>query len=868
MKYKLCLPLTLLLLICLIAAGMTACNPRSNSPETEAATSAVTEAPTGSEEDTTDKTASDTEAAITEPVTTEAPFVLTALPPANVAREGFAVASRTKYNSHAIYSNVNVNDGDINSGYSNEWGVDFDASKEHYLFIDLTERRVIDHLKIYPYVEDEGGLPSAFDVFVSDDGKTYRKHTSASGVTPEAAKDGYIVDMDEVEAGFVKLVFTAYGPGDEKRGVHISLGEVEVYSPIDTATNMQLNLDDIWLFMDPDTSHQLAISYYRDGTPVDPNKKLTYISRDPAIAAVSEDGLITPVSYGKTEIEVFDGVNRATCAVEVRKDFYEEEFLVSTFFITYYVMPGKLEEAIDLTVKSGVTHLETPHWWDHENNDIHLYALHLCRERGATYTPNDESASILNMPEKKLLGVLQEYENRAGFVGLFITDEPSTTYTQYAEVYRILQEYNPHYVHHLNLLPLPAVPGGQNEYYTEFAAVAGGTRRLRYLTFDQYPFVSPTAMDSGIYYSLDMMRKAGLMYNADTGLYLQTIVANNFPMLGIGARRYNVSLALAYGMKNIKHYIGLPPINEDGSYTDVISGILKPDITPADYFDELIDVNAYAKSAGKLLVGADAVEVYHSAADGPATVVPPNFFIQVSKEHPVIYSIFRELDGSRQYVVLTDKRFTTPESSSISFTINRDIGALRVFDPVTEETTELAYTVGAEFSLNFLSGQCLILLLEEGVDVTTSGETSDNLMLGKGVFVSTSQAEFWVDGIVGSHHLTDGDPGNGVWLSHSADRKPNFTLDLGEVQEGLGRLELTISAHVLDNQIMDNFKVEVSADGKTFTEVITVTDAVYEGADKIKVFTVELGGAAARYIRVSSTEKHTIGIAEVAVYKG
>ncbi len=767
------------------------------------------------------------------------------------------------YVTGEVYSNVNANDGDVSKGYSNEWGKDFDPEKEHYLYIDLTEKRVIDSLKLYPLTGDEGGLPTAFDVLISDDGKTYTRHTSAEGLNPDA--NGTTVDMGGVEAKYIKLIFTAYGSGDAERGVHISIGELEVYSPIDNAENMQLNLDDIWLFKDPDTSHQLAVTYYRDGTPVDPERPLRYESRDPDIATVSKDGLITPVSYGATEIYVYDGENRATCAVEVKKDLDEEDFLVSSFFITYYVYPDKVEEAIDLMVKSGVTHLEAPHWWDHEYNDIHLYALHLCRVRGATYTPNDENGGIVGMTDEDIIAQMKPYENRAGFYGMFLTDEPSDYYTEYARVFRVLQDYNPHYVHYLNLLPIEAYPDVPDLYFSEFAACAGGARRLRYLTFDYYPFGWGNSFGTGIYGALETMRKTGIQYNAATGFYMQSqIMPGSYDALTLAERRYSTSMAIAYGMKNLKHYLGLCPINAAGAPDGYTAGILKPDITPADYYDDIAEANAYYKAAGRILCQADAVEVYHSNPESVVPALPENFFIREAKNSPFIYSVFCELEGTRQYVVLTNKSYNAAETAPSTFVIHRDVGAIQVYDPMTGETTALSYTVGESFELTVGPGLCVILILEDGVDVRCDVEESENLALDRGVFVSSSKVDFWNRGTVGTIFLTDGIPNNGAWWSESRSVQ-SAMLDLGCAQENLGRLVLYVNDHVSSRLLLTDFTVEISLDGKTFTRVADISDAAYDGENG--GFTVDLGGANARYIRITTKSTKLVGIGELEVYR-
>ncbi len=852
--------LTLLLTLLCVAS----CTPSGGGEETEAptpeATADVTEPAT---EPTVEETTTPAPV-VTEPETTEPLFVPTALPAANVAREGFALTSNTKYTYEGTYSNVNLNDGDRSTGYTSEWGDKFDSKREHFLFIDLTEPRVIDSLKLYPLIGDEGGFPVDYDVLISQDGKEYTPHTTVSGMTPEA--DGYTVDMKGVEAKYVKLVFKKLGAGHAERGVHIAIGELEVYSPIDTATNMQLNLDDIWLFKDPDTTHRLAVTYYRDGTAVDPAKKLTFVSRDPAIATVSEDGLITPVTYGKTEVYVLDGENMATCAVEVMEEPDGDDFLISNFFITAYVTPEALEQSIDLIVKSGVTHFETPHWWDMRNNDIHLYALHLCRERGAMYTPHEQMAHNLNMTDEQYIELLKPYENMAGFYGIFISDEPPETYTDYAEMYNALQTYNPHYTHHMNLLPPAGFYSGTLEYYTEFAAIAGGDRCMKYLTYDHYPFGWGAAFDSWVYYTLDLVRQAGLRYNCDTGYYMQSqIMTPAFDALTLGERRYSASLGMAYGMKNYKHYLGLCPVEYDGVVTDYLSGILKPDYTPADYYDDIVEVNGYIKRMGTLLANADAIEVYHSRAGNGCEEVPEEFFMELVSTRPLIYSVYREIEGTQQYVVLTSKNYNAKKATTLKFIINRDVGAIKVFDPMTGETTDLNYTVGQSFSLDFEPGQSLALILADGADVTCKRVESDNLMLGKGVFVSSSQASFWEAGVIGTRFVTDGDVGNGMWLSQIDDKAPRLILDLGSVQTSLGDVVLYMNDHLTEAQYLSQFTVLVSEDGETYTEVTTVEGATYD--NETKSYRVDLGGVSARYIKLTATTVTPVGVGEIEVYR-
>ena len=324
----------LLLCLTLLLAGIFAVSctggdiADATSPvDTDALTEASTE---GSTQATTEHPTEET----TEEVTTEAPFDPTVfepsgLPVANVAREGYALASACK--NDAGYSNLHLNDGDRSTGFSTPWEENHDPAYAYYFYIDLTAPRKVDSVKIYPLEGDEKAFPKAFDILTSMDGTEYSVAATVTDASAEAAKDGLSVSLNGVEARFVKLMTRELGEGTTRKGKYLALSEFEVYAPIDTASNMILNRHDIWLYKNPDTTQQLEVLYYRDGSAVDPEAKLRYATLDASVATVDEKGLITPVSVGKTDVYVTDGTNLAVCHVEVKEDILNE-FSVNTFY--------------------------------------------------------------------------------------------------------------------------------------------------------------------------------------------------------------------------------------------------------------------------------------------------------------------------------------------------------------------------------------------------------------------------------------------------------------------------------------------------------------------------------------------------------
>ncbi len=821
------------------------------------------------EEETTDVMAeeSETESKPAGPV-----YTPTALPAVNVAREGFAIASSAKWNTpwdtpNPVYSNLHLNDGDPATVYASEWGPHnpygqpFNPNEDHYIYIDLTREYKVERLRVHPAPGYEGGFPSAFDVLVSKDGVSYETVMSVENATAEGAQGGLDVELGGVACEYVKLAFTKLGAGDEERGVYIALGEVEVIAPIDTASNMMLNRDGVWLFREPDTTWQLAVDYYRDGTAVDAGK-LTFTSADPSIATVSEDGLVKPVAFGRTEIYVSDGTNRTTCTVDVKQDIGSDGFLVSAMYITTYAAPDTLEQGVDLLIKSGVEHLEAAHWFDCEGNVVHWYTLHLCNERGALYSPWDSEGKLLGMSDKQLVEIVQKYEGRPGVAGVFLGDEPSTTYTDFARVMGVMTAYNPHYTYYVNLLP-PTGAAGETEYYTEFCALAGHEWRNKYLTYDHYPFSTGGGFDRWVYSSLDRIRTAGLQYNWDTGYYLQSQIM--LPTLdGIygGTRLYNASLGLAYGMKNYKHYLALCPFSYDGS-SDYDAAILDRNYQPAPYYDEVIAQNRYIKNAGTVLRQADAIEVYHTGSDTAATVVPEDFIFVREDGCQAIYTLYEALDGGQQYVVITNKSFQTREWSTHTVKLTRDIGALSCYDPMTGEYQEL-YIENGCFTVVMAPGASVIIPLPEGVDVARTGEPAANLALGKGTYVSSSATSFHEATSIGSYYLTDGNRTTGAWLSSSVDRTPYIIVDLREVVS-ISRIALYECSRIQKANYLTDFTIAVSEDGETYTDVLTVTGATYE--DLSKAYECVFDATRARYVRITPVRKTAaVGVGEIEIF--
>ncbi len=880
-----------LLMLCLLAALVgTACTNGSGDTETTAPDTTIADTTVDNIEDTTTANPADTtESAIettgegedieteteteteTEPVTTEEPYIPVFdpdsianvdLPLSNVAREGFAFGSSSY--TDGIHSNLYLNDGDLTRGFLTVPSTTATQSTEAWVFVDLLCYQTVSEVTIYPLTDYEGGFPIDFDIYASVDGKDY--HLVASKDNASVSADGVTVTFPEEQARYVKLVTRKLGVGDAN-GKYLALGEFEVHGKVNTISNMILNRHEIWLFKDPDTTQQLDITYFRDGTAVDPNAQLTWTTMNPKVATVDQNGFVQPVGFGSTDIYVTDGTNLARCRVEVRADVNSDTNWITTFWVSNHVDITHLAEAIDLIAGSGVDHIEGTNSTDLWGNSTVLYSIYLCHERGIVYSLRDGVFyNLVNHTDEQILDGLKTYENLPGLYGFFVGDEPGEGWHQQAEKIHVLHEANPHYMCHMNLLP-STISGveGWDEYYTEFIAVAGGTTRYEYLSFDQYPF-SVSGFDPSVYKTLERLRQAGLAYNASTGFYVQSqIMSPTFGALDANTRLYNSAMALAYGVKNIKHYIALTPTTPEGSYV-YESGILKPDFSPADYYDDIVKTNAFVKRVGNILAGSDAIEVYHDRGGQgvPASMaLPSNFMLDITEGTKYIISLFEEIDGDRQHIMLTNKRYNIEGTRNLSITLAGVEGPISVYDPLTDTTTEVSPDAQGVYKLTFQPGSSLIIELPEGVDAKTPVEASDNLAAGKGVFVSSSQATFYADSFIGSHFLTDGSTTEGCWKAAENDTDAFVMVDLGEIKT-VNEVRL-FGVLAGSAKHFTDYTVSVSADGKTFTTVATVTGATY--TDLSNPSTATFDATDARFVRIESTNNTTgIMLSEIEVY--
>ena len=120
------------------------------------------------------------------------PFNETPLNSSNVAREGFAVASSSKYDEG--FSNLYLNDGDLSRGFTTRWGEVYDRSAPQYVLLDLAGTYTVEAVKLYPLKGEEKGFPVCLVYFPLSDEDWQKNISDRNRRVAQGTYDAYPVD--------------------------------------------------------------------------------------------------------------------------------------------------------------------------------------------------------------------------------------------------------------------------------------------------------------------------------------------------------------------------------------------------------------------------------------------------------------------------------------------------------------------------------------------------------------------------------------------------------------------------------------------------------------------------------------------------
>ncbi|MNJ95528.1 hypothetical protein D3C87_132400 [compost metagenome] len=278
----------------------------------------------------------------------------------------------------------------------------------------------------------------------------------------------------------------------------------------------------------------------------------------------------------------------------------------------------------------------------------------------------------VNGTDAEMAAMVNAYKNHPATAGYYIKDEPLVPdLPDAAARYKKLINLDPEKVPHVNLLPSYATGALANveyekEYVEKWIAQVGAVN-LKYLSFDNYPFMKDGSLREIPYYKdLDLFRRIGLKYKIRTSSYLQSIGSS------IGLRRpdanelrYSAFTNLAYGIKLPVWFTYWTPIGSTEQFTNAIVDV---EGNKTDLYDPFTVINAEMKQLGKTLIKLDAIDVYHAGLAIPAGTrrTPSDFIWKAENENePMLITHFVNPANNRTYIMVVNKSLT--ESKSFTF---------------------------------------------------------------------------------------------------------------------------------------------------------------------------------------------------------
>ena len=739
---------------------------------------------------------------------------------------------------------------------------EMDHTKPVTVTLELVTNSNVAAVALFPH----GQFPAKYEIQISTDGVTYKKVAEDAGVAVDN-KEVKTYTFAATEAKFVRLYIIERNPATGRDGALAQLGEIAVYGKAEAA--LSLDRTALELFVNETDTISPVFLGTKDTYAV------TYKSADTSVATVDANGKITAKKLGKTTITATcAALNKtATCTVEVvdKKYSFDDNIMISIFWppTENYINDEQYrllaEAGVTWVMGAGEETLSTP-----ENQ---AKMLELCAKYGMGMTINDGNfgGALTGKTEAQIADAVAKYKNVPSAYGFYILDEPLNP-NGFLDAYVALKKAAPNAYMHLNFLPSgaygsTAIYKAQMNDWCRLAAAAGYPQD--YLMFDRYPFpLQAGSMDrAGFFSNTRACYEVGLENDVKTSMYIQTVCQEvAFRRPTDSEIRYEMYAALAFGYKQLSFFTWFTPSNRSEPFAD---GIISADGKPNAHYETVKTINHEILAIGETLVKCDALEVWFNGPDtyGQPTV-PAEFFVQADKNDSVILSFLRHKETGRNYLMVVNNNFSAEQEVELTFD-----SAIKSLSEVSRVDGSLkALTMnGQKLTLKLAAGDAMFIALPEGYDyykpVTGQPSATTNLVDNAMITAPTSVgSDGWYISCLQDGIRLSGSDGNG-WRTNN--RKASYVdIDLGETLS-FNRVDLYAAGNIFDygKTFPTELKISVSNDGKTFTEVKSLTDVEIKSAKGMKV---DIGAQSARYIRIDllDTAKGAqyMAIGEIEVY--
>ena len=293
--------------------------------------------------------------------------------------------------------------------------------------------------------------------------------------------------------------------------------------------------------------------------------------------------------------------------------------------------------------------------------------------------------------EDEIRAMVDTYRNHPATAGYYIRDEPDSALMDWAiKTYRFIGALDKEKIPHVNLFPDFAVKNYEKEYVERWVEGVG-KGKLKYLSFDIYPYKKNGRFEKSYYNCMDIIRRVGLKYGVKTSCYLQSFgIVNMYRRPNVNEMRLNVYSNLAYGIKNPVWFCYATPTGQgDQKFMNSVIDSLGQ---KTDLYEPFKALNSQMKQLGKTLIHLDASEVYHSGDSlWMGTKLPPTDFLllPVDPKSELILTHFKDKHSTKEYVMVVNKSFR--ESRTITFRVKDRVRNMKEISNASGKTITSAF---------------------------------------------------------------------------------------------------------------------------------------------------------------------------------
>lgn len=365
----------------------------------------------------------------------------------------------------------------------------------------------------------------------------------------------------------------------------------------------------------------------------------------------------------------------------------KEEFLIGIFWGPVWEYTNDLQYQ---TIKNAnVDYIQSVVGSDLDAKEKNFKMLDLAHKHGLKIYVADKR---IKGSDHDIKAMIDTYKSHPATGGYYVQDEPNEQgLTWAANTYKKVLSHDVKNVPYVNLLPNWAIKGDYQKTYVDPWIEKAGKNNLKYLSFDQYPFMEDGGFRGTYFSNLDIIRKAALKNNLRTSCYLQSVgIEKAYRRPNQNELRFNMYSTVAYGIKNIVWFTYWTPTKREEVFTNAI---IDPEGNKTDLYAPFSILNREVKQLGKVLVNLEAINVYHTGSNMPQNIekLPATFILQPEQDkEELIISHFTDKAAAKNYVMVVNKSFTTQKQ--LSFKLGKHTKQILQVSKIKSSKTKLLKT--------------------------------------------------------------------------------------------------------------------------------------------------------------------------------